>query len=135
MRKILSHAVSVLETLPVLLAIPSFLLWFFWWSQADSLHDGALILAHMPIALFCSFAIHEFGHVLGGWAVRCPCIVVGFFFFELTREYGRWAIGWDRSGRTGALLVPSTLEDIEKRAAVWIAAGPAASCLFATLCF
>ena len=89
-----------------------------------------VLLAFIPL-LFLVFALHELGHLLGGAAVRFRpyLFIVGPLKLERVHNRG-WTMGLNRCAPVfGGLAagIPDTAEDLRRRVAVLIAAGPGAN--------
>lgn len=87
------------------------------------------------VLLLLTSAVHELGHLLGGWLakLRFHLLVVGPFKFS--RETGKLRFGLSRGGAFNGLAacIPEEIYDLRRRMLLFALGGPVASLLLALL--
>jgi hypothetical protein len=107
--------------------------WWREWAKAQHLTESEFLIwaAQLQIAILLCVTIHEFGHVLAGWAshMRLRSLEIGPF--RLAHKRGKWKFELVASlgGMTG--MAPTRLTNVRGCSAFFALGGPVASLVLA----
>ncbi len=107
--------------------------WWKSWARAEHLQESEFLIwaGQLQIAILMCVAVHEFGHVVAGWASDMKLRSLEIGPFRLAHKRGKWKFELVASlgGMTG--MAPTRLTNVRGRAAFFALGGPVASLVLA----